>query len=1819
MSSEPATEYRDLVRKQIEKLRPKLLDMSRRNPLLSTKFSARSSSHVRVIDELPDVLLFKIATQTAMLVAALPPLEEDPKDEASETFNSALANALLTDEEYLKRSDAIDDSDDDAREKIRRIQRDLKDRVRERVGLPLRQTKSNLSVTQHAKNNGIDPSFDLPNPDQEHEDGRHTDNAIQTLLLPDDLERKLNGLSTKCRTWLQDTGINVLHCAFGFLEWIEPGSSDKNLAPLILMPIAIQKERTPQGARFYLTAAEGSAELNAVLREKLLRDYGMEIPNFESSSVEDYVAELKACITDRPDWRVRRQVAIGVFPSARMAMYMDLDPAAACFDSHEIVQALLLGNESSNAMPFAEDYSIDSPEVEEKVPLLLMDADASQFSALVDLKDGTNLAVEGPPGSGKSQTIVNAIGAALAEGKKVLFVAEKLAALDVVKARLESIALGEFVLPLQASRSSREQVIQSVSDRIKLKTRGNKDKRDRQVAAFKQNREEINNYLEILERQVGDTGFTIHDVLGRAIKHESLLEQLPRELQRPDYSSFVKLNSELRNEIAEKCRAYEESARAAYVADRIWKATATTKTDRFHLEDLCENARLAAEELERFDECRADLEAFGIGKCVDSERCQTLRDLLARLARRTDGTAISDLVRALNGASTRQIARWLETYKAATAEHQSLRETIVGLLDKSAIDDLERGIKACEALQLDTVDIDAAKDKRAKCVSRLDRLNVLLASLNELVQKYEGGSEWRLSAVQASSQLIADTDQTVLALRGDHCLDAKYRLALRRETTVGLDLRSERNLLAENIAVENALDLDAVRDVIVALSDPRWYSNLLPSYRQAKKRYLKVSKRNIYEAEIALGDLRRLRDYLERVSKYLKQPGLSELFGEQYRGIDTSFEYFDQLLVFLDQVDGEIAGSDHATLRELLKARDLSLLVSVPRLEGPTGELRVGEAIAQAGRADEDLARFETAIDYLARGVARLTNAKNMSLGQLRETVQKAKALLNLRASLSGNPVVERVLGVDIRKERDKLRGLATDSDLIRLIGESGDLGRVALSLVEEGRHEQAKEKLANMLGCHESVARAVTDFLASAEIPASEVKYQDAPRVASSELRRASGDLVGLSTCAKRNSAYEDLRRLGFSWVVDSLDAIDEGISDLSRIVEAIIARGLSLYIFESFGVELAKYSGDRLEALRGAVATSDREAIAMANQELRHQLVSSAAPPVGIGVGRKSSYTEMALLHNEMAKKKRFVPVRDLVRRASKALLELKPCWMMSPLAVAQYIPQGTLSFDLCIIDEASQMRPEDALGALVRSAQCMIVGDTNQLPPTNFFQKMLDDEDEDDDENVVSESILEIANAAFRPARRLRWHYRSKHSSLIQFSNKIVYDGDLVIFPSAADGRTDLGVRYINVEGAYRSGTNPEEAKAMVQAAVDFMKSSPERSLGVVTLNQKQRDLLFEEMEYAIAHNRGAARYIESWQERNDGLEAFFIKNLENVQGDERDVIFIGTVYGPESPGGPVAQRFGPINGIAGRRRLNVLFTRAKEQIVTFSSMTANDITAEESGNAGVYMLKRWLEYSATGVLEAGQQTQKTPDSEFEEYVIKQITAMGCHAEPQVGAAGYFIDIGVKHPSWPHGYILAVECDGASYHSSKSARERDRLRQEVLERLGWVFHRIWSTDWFDNPRRESEKLRLRIESRLEELKAQAKFFSVVSPSKAGAVSGTPDGRDRVRPPPKPIDLRNAREQWHAQERQDGAGTDRETTVETGDEVRVRFLTGEPRLLTVTLSATKNVPAKGIVHVERPLGAALLGAQLGDEIDVLVGERIRVAQVEAISKSAH
>ncbi|MEZ4268864.1 MAG: DUF3320 domain-containing protein [Myxococcota bacterium] len=484
------------------------------------------------------------------------------------------------------------------------------------------------------------------------------------------------------------------------------------------------------------------------------------------------------------------------------------------------------------------------------------------------------------------------------------------------------------------------------------------------------------------------------------------------------------------------------------------------------------------------------------------------------------------------------------------------------------------------------------------------------------------------------------------------------------------------------------------------------------------------------------------------------------------------------------------------------------------------------------------------------------------------------------------------------------------------------------------------------------------------------------------------------------------------------------------------------------------------------------DQALMALATDEIRARVAQHI--PKDSTPSHGSS--ELSLLLREGQKKSRHMPLRKLFQQIPSLLGRLKPCLLMSPLSVAQYLDPKMPAFDLVVFDEASQIPAWDAIGAIARGNQLVVVGDPKQLPPTNFFQKMESDEAVDDNDFEELESILNECLASGMQQRHLGWHYRSRHESLIAFSNHHYYGGRLLTFPSAEAEVPSLGVKWQHVpDGHYDRGgtrTNVGEARALVDDVVRRLRDPEEarRSIGVVTFSTAQQALI----EKLLDKKREELPEIEQYFQ-DSAPERIFVKNLESVQGDERDVILFSICYAHDAKG-QMFMNFGPLNRDGGERRLNVAVTRAREQLVVFSSLTPDQIDLRRTSAVAVKHLAHFLRYAAHGpkAIDAATQVHYRLESPFEEQVCKAMLAKGWDVDSQVGCSGYRIDLAVRDPKLPGRYLLGVECDGASYHSSKNARDRDRLREQVLtESYGWTLHRIWSTDWWHNPAAEMARL--------------------------------------------------------------------------------------------------------------------------------------------------
>ncbi len=454
----------------------------------------------------------------------------------------------------------------------------------------------------------------------------------------------------------------------------------------------------------------------------------------------------------------------------------------------------------------------------------------------------------------------------------------------------------------------------------------------------------------------------------------------------------------------------------------------------------------------------------------------------------------------------------------------------------------------------------------------------------------------------------------------------------------------------------------------------------------------------------------------------------------------------------------------------------------------------------------------------------------------------------------------------------------------------------------------------------------------------------------------------------------------------------------------------------------------------------------------------------------------SDWGVLRHELQKKKRHKPVRRLLEEIPEALTQLTPCLMMSPLSVAQYLPVDQDVFDVVIFDEASQITTWDAIGSLARGRQVIVAGDPKQMPPTNFFARADDDPDGDIDVEGDLESILDEMLGAGIPQKTLNLHYRSRRESLIAFSNARYYDNRLVTFPAPVF--PDQGVRLIPVKGHYERGKarhNLAEARAIVAEILARLTHPEEghrrRSIGVVTFNAEQQTLI----ENLLDEARAAHPEIEWAFSPETVTEPVFVKNLETVQGDERDVILFSVTYGPDRSG-RVTMNFGPLNREGGERRLNVALTRARYEMCVFSTLRADQIDLNRTRARAVIDLKHFLEYAERGPAALGEAVhgpQGDFESPFEAAVARALRERGWDVHPQIGVSAYRIDLGVVHPDRPGAYLAGIECDGASYHGSAYARERDKIRQQVLEGLGWTLLRVWSLDWWSDPVATVKKL--------------------------------------------------------------------------------------------------------------------------------------------------
>ena len=1709
-----------------------------------------------------------------------------------------------------------------------------------------------------ARRNQIPTSYEIEEDDEEDEEGAPR-LVLQSLLYGEPLARHCRKLEREAVLAIEETGANTLFLVAGMLEFPDQNDSERTFtAPLVCIPVVFKSQARASHQSFSIQNTGEEITENLSLREKLRNDYDISLPDFDDDDFDlvAYLTAVELVIDQKPGFALHQTLSLCLLSFSSMLMVRDLDPekwpASNTRNSlldHPVVRQIFEGVPESAAghgYSIAEEYAVEEAEGA-RIPLVY-DADSSQHSALIDvLAKGRNLVIEGPPGTGKSQTITNLIAAALDSGKTVLFVAEKLAALQVVQSRLAIAGLDPFILELHSSKTNKKLVVEGLSQRLDLRPRPS-DKIKASQEQLEAHRKALKEYADVINSVTQNRmDLTLHQVMWRAERHRAAMNEVPQFLSSLSILGTESLTS---FEFAQRCTCLANIA-SQYAL--IGCFDTQSPFWGFFPKNLVQGDEVVIREL---------LRAGSAAARVLDEVTRTLVDDCKILIRSWPGH-VAEYAKAL-GDFSRQLDRSLPL----SALEGFYRARKLRVDPKTVLQDLDAAIRAyselvasVEAVLKSSSPDQSLVDRLTALVTMGDQLGIelgtaealpqLIGQLQSIVCDLKAGIDFLAGAgVQLSVDvkphrfhLLAVLNLTTII---DAPIDAHLHLQTPQLARFGAlkDLRELQALHDECFTLQKRLDKDLYIDALPAEGElqqavrvlrrgNRWYRFLQKDWRGAVNLHRDLQKTKIkVSPAYRLNDLEDLLRWLEIKARMLADSRWGSVLGvsvptrpfdfgpaialaDWNERIYTVASPFGSDPFRLAQVDG----SRLQALREILRAGKPALEQAQAALDRVV-QLSAGHlAVMPLDNLEVVVSRFGAACDQFGKALPVLRKRvwPHASVREAWVAARNLAVIAGLLEAIRSNAAARELLGAHFLGEATAVEPLLRAAEVLeRLDGLTVDVG--VRTYIESGPFVERVDQIASSLV-------AMVSGLASVKVV--EAKLQ---QMGTFDMEQWAGiglqdDLRGFAQGWRRRvdqagaaaealipwSLYVDRREEGFARLVGdfvlALEARKVPAKDLSDGYAYGVYAGISRAAFQAIPC-LGRFSGLMHSQIRAEFQRLDREIISLRGQAIAAQLCATTRAPDGESGVRVGDKTEMSLIYHLLPQQRPRVPLRRLMSRAPKSMQALKPCFMMGPQAVAQYLAPGDIQFDLVIMDEASQLRPEEAIGTVARGGQLVVVGDPKQLPPTSFFARTADPADETQYTTTDAESILDICAAQFQPMRTLRWHYRSQHQSLIAFSNKNFYDGKLVIFPSPYGQGGALGVRAIYLADAiYENQSNLREAKRVVDAVAEHIRLRPKESLGVVTLNISQRDLISELLEQRIDSIVGGDVFRERWKSENQGL---FVKNLENVQGDERDTIIISTTFG-RAPGTTVVrQGFGPISRDGGWRRLNVLFTRARRSVLLVTSMRPEDIVVGATTPAGTRALKGYLEYARSGALVAAEESAAQPDSEFEVAVMNVLAKAGYEVTPQLGVAGYRIDIGVKHPRVPGAYLAAIECDGATYHSAASSRDRDRIRQEILESLGWKgrIWRIWSTDWFRSPASEIAKLQ--------------EFLAVLRdtwrPEHAAGESWAEEGSAAVAAPAgavqRVVASRPAAATVQAAEREEVRraliGSEELLEVGIGDTVTYIDLSEPGRPLGIRIIRGATDVVRGVVNENAPIALEMLGAAVGDEIDV-VNKRYRVLKI--------
>lgn len=1533
-----------------------------------------------------------------------------------------------------------------------------------------------------------------------------------------ELDRGLKRLAQLSSQTLADRGFWNLYLGVGMLEWTDEAGLPVS-SPLLLIPIRLERSAAAQRYRMRRTAEE--LAINPALGLKLEHDHQVVPPGVDAFDVdvEDYLDEMRKTATaaGKP-WTVSNRVVLTTFSFHKEAIYRDLrDNADTVLDS-ALVELLALGPDALSAgewgfVPAQGD--LDEVFPPEQLHTIL-DADATQRRCILAARDGHSFVMDGPPGTGKSQTIANAIAELMTAGKTVLFVSEKAAALDVVRNRLRERGLDPFLLELHDVNTTRKHVATVLADALTKRPYAPRLFTSSDASALRALRQETTGHSHAMNEHRANLGTTLSAVIGRLTE----LDQAP-DLPALTPERARQLDADSLSRAREGAGALERSWRPVAEGDSfVWSGldvSRSLRSARSELPDIGHAAaRAAAALVSRLDASDEDLGLVSSGTLESVRARETLLGLV-RYGRRGPAHWLTTL-------DLEPVRRCL----AETQQETGALSVLIGEVESRAGDSwrqLNPDRAADVRALLDPHEHSAGfrGDQSSADLARLKSLLMstpgLLVRLREDVDHLahllgiDGGRVGLSRALDLAA--IAQVRRSA-ALPEGTWFDPSVQGQLDRSAAVlgqAVDLVVQQQRALAEVFTPQVLSLDLqglayrFREVHTGLR--RWSGEC-----RADKRVLKdvsvsgrVDDRLLSSLDAALG-WKQAEDHLTR-----DEQELAPVLGSYYRRTDTDFTTLSEAIASAHRVV-RLAGED---LNRTVLGRQLgtgavtdpALLTIADRvqqvLSGWLASLRplvndaefsmvAGATVLDAAEwcrlvLDRRTPGFD-AVEHVAGVVGRTVGIAE-ALELLEDTAQITEGLARLDEH---DEATRTLLGPGYRQRETAWGSLSEDlkwADTVRT-AVGGPLPPFT-----------AERLAAPSLGMADITAAADAWMAAVGRLTArfSPSRAPDLPSELETSLRGAVEQLDHMVRVAARDiddwyalaEALATMDRLGLGAQADVLRDRGTPADLIGPSIEAVLLRSWVDVVQQDDAARLGTYrSRDRQNAVD---RFSERDA-AQVNEAYSGVVAACSARRPTSALSRAAG-----LLQRQGHIKSRHKPIRELLDETFPLVAELKPCFMMSPITVSQFIPP-TAVFDVVIFDEASQVVPADAINCVYRGRQLIVAGDQKQLPPTSFFQRT--GEEADDEETDDFDSLLDLCKGAGGlQSLPLEWHYRSRHEDLIAFSNHRFYGGALETFPGAASAAPDLGVVAFTVPGIYARGgsaDNPVEARAVVDRVLAHRRDHPTLSIGVVTLSSSQAEAVSDALEQRAL----GEPLIDELLTNQGRLDGFFVKNLENVQGDERDIIILSIGYGPDALG-RLSANFGPINRPAGWRRLNVAVTRARRRVEVVKSFSAADLGTSPTVPVG--HLQAYLRFAETQQVESAVDTagdRPVSDSGgLQDSVAQAIRDMGHEVVTDVGTAGYRVAVAVRRPGHDDQFALAVELDGAVYDAAQTARDRDRLRTSVLHGLGWRTHRVWGAAWLADRPQEIDRLKRAIEEAVDVSSEEAIDASSSAPSSTDTVT--------------------------------------------------------------------------------------------------------------------